>query len=347
MSALRFLEFPFEIRKYVYISMLEGQMVHCCPDEKHVHHPLTKPEDTQGELFLDGFMQCSSTCYESLSDEVRNLSQEVKWTNITQPDKNLLSPSDVLSFLLSCKTVWNEMEPVLWRYMTFCIGLPQFAGFYERFLARARPKHPITTPRARLMQRISLALIQDVNLANSLGNDSRLRSMSGFWSIRTTTKLSIAYLKEHCTSLQHLIALVDGHAFAESLGAGGMVINFEDSLAILQFRQLKSFKLMVHGPIDQVNSALGYVSTPATHPKRLALDATESALEQILTRKFEPAADLPPEGIPSTDPDYVYLKKVYEEGAGGDPRLTELILRTRLNLEKRGITTPLVADSNF
>ena len=344
---LRFLAFPFEIRKHVYISMLEGQMVHCCPDERHVHHPRAGAEDTQKEHFFDGFMHCSSTCYESLSNENQTLSGEVRWTNITRPDTYLPSPSDVLSFLLSCKIVWNEMEPLLWRYMTFCIGLPQFSGFYERFLAQERPGHPITTPRAQLLQRISLALIQDVTLANSLSNDSRFRNVSGFWMVRTSTRDAVGYLREQCTGLQHLIGLVDGTAFGESLGAGGMVLPFEDSLTILQFKRLKSFKLMVNGPIDRGNDEITYHSAPATHPMKLALDATESALVEILTRKCEPAGDLPPEGISPTDPDLVWLKEFYERDAEGDPHLTELVLKTRLYLEKRGITTLPVADGNF
>jgi hypothetical protein len=342
-----FLDFPFEIRKHVYASMLEGQMVHCCPDEQHVHHDLADTGKTPQANFSAGIMQCSSTCYESLSLEVRNLTQEVKWTNRT-PDRHLPSPSDVLSFLLSCKTVWHEMEPLIWRYVTFCIGLPQFAGFYERFLARKRPSHPTTRPRASLMQRLSLALVQDITLANSLGNDARLRSLSGFWLIRCAKRESISYLKEQCIGLQHLLATVDGNAFTESLGAGGMVIPFEDSLALLQFRRLKTFSLMVDGPVDHINNTLDYHSTPAAHPKRLAVDGTESILREILTRKEEPLSGSdPPEGISSTDPDYVWLKDYYERGADGDPRLTELVLKTRLYLEKRGITTPLVSDSNF
>jgi hypothetical protein len=327
--------------------MLEGQMVHCCPDEKHVHHPRATNEDTREDHFFDGFMQCSSTCYESLSDENKTLSGEVRWTNIARPDRCLPSPSDVLSFLLSCKIVWNEMESLLWQHMTFCIGLPQFAGFYERFLAQERPGHPISIPRAQLLQRVSLALIQDVTLANSLNNDSRFRNVSSFWTVRTSTRSAIAYLKEQCTGLQHLIGLVDGTAFGESLGAGGMVLPFEDSLIILQFKHLKSFKLMVHGPIDRGNDEITYPSAPATHAVKLALDATESALVEILTRKHEPAGHLPPEGISPTDPDLVWLKEFYERDAEGNPRLTELVLKTRLYLEKRGITTLPVADGNF
>lgn len=342
-----FLAFPFEIRKHVYVSMLAGQMVHCCPDEKHVHHPPATDKDTPEDHFFDGFMQCSSTCYESLSDQDKFLSGEVRWTNTARPAACLPSPSDVLSFLLSCKIVWNEMEPLLWRYMTFCIGLPQFAGFYERFLAPERPGHPITTPRAQLLQRISLALIQDINLANSLNTDSRFRHVSGLWTVRTSRREAIGHLKEQCTSLQHLIGLVDGTAFAEALGAGGMVVRFEDSLTLLQFKHLKSFKLMVHGPIDRADNEITYPSAPATHPMKLALDATESTLVEILTRKREPSRDLPPEGISPTDPDFVWLRKFYETDAEGDPRLTELVLKTRLCLEKRGITTLPVADANF
>ena len=344
-SDFNLLALPFEIRKSIYQSMLEGQVVHCCPDETHEHHNRPIAEDTQKDHFFDDFMHCSSKSYQSLSYGVR-------WTSVVPSDRHsyLPSPSQILNFLLSCKTVWNEMEPLLWKYMTFCIGLHQFAGFCIRFLLQERTSHPITSPRARLLQRVALALVERVTLANSIGNadDARFENVSSFAVVESARKSSIGYLTEECTGLQHLTALVNAPDWLESYTTGVPALTFDDSLTILHFKGLKSFKLMVHGPLDLHDSDITYQTAPPTHRIKLALDASQMAMAEIVARSAEPPSDVPPAGISLTDPDYLWLKEMMsEQDGGGHPRLGELILRTKLHLKERGIEMPPVSEINF
>jgi hypothetical protein len=343
-SDFNLLALPFEIRKSIYQSMLEGQVVHCCPDETHEHHNRSIAEDTRKDHFFDDFMHCSSKSYESLSYEVR-------WTSVVPSDRHnyLPSPSHILNFLLSCKTVWNEMEPLIWKYMTFCIGLHQFAGFCIRFLLQERTSHPITSPRAQLLQRVSLALVERVALANSIGNgdDARFENVSSFAVVESARKSSIGYLTDECTGLQHLTALVNAPDWLESYTTGVPALAFDDSLTILHFKGLKSFKLMVHGPLDLHDSEITYQTAPPTHRIKLALDASQMAMAEIVARSTEPPSDVPPAGISLTDPDYLWLKEMYEQDGGGHPRLGELILRTKLHLKERGIEMPPVSEINF
>lgn len=341
-SEFSFLALPFEIRKHIYQTMLEGQAVHWCPDERHEHHHRPTFENGLVNHFFDDLMRCSSNSHESLSYEVR-------WTSVVHLHSYLPSPSHILNFLLSCKTVWSEMEPLLWKYMTFCVGLHHFAGFYERFLAQERSNHPITNPRAQLLQRISVALVERLALADSISNDARFRHVSSFAVVEKAKTSSIGYLREQCTCLQHLTALVNAPiiALGERYTAGAPALGFEDSLTILQFRGLKSFKLMVHGPIDRSDSEITYHSAPSTHPMKLAFGASQLAMAEIVTRSVEPPGDEPPAGISLTDPDYLWLKEMHEQDGGRYPRLGELILRTKLHLKERGIEMPPVSEINF
>lgn len=329
-----FLSLPFEIRKHVYISMLEEQVVHCCSDEKQVHHTRAESEDNPEEHFFDELMSCSIESYESLWSEVR-------WTHKALSKDNSPSPSDVLNFLLSCKTVWNEMEPLLWKHTTFCIGLPQFAGFYKRFLVQDRSNHPVKTPRAQLLQRVSVAFVHVYTLASSIGRSGKYDYFNHHDLVASAANHSIGYLTKQCTGLQDLVALVEGVALRDTPGPGGALLDPEDSNTFIRFKALQNFKLKVSGRVD---AGVADQSLPSTNQAKLALDATNSILANILTRTEEPPRDIPPEGISPTDPDYTLLRH-YEKHYEGDPRLTELVLRTRLYLEKLGVAVPPLADA--
>lgn len=80
---------------------------------------------------------------------------------------------------------------------------------------------------------------------------------------------------------------------------------------------------------------------------RLALDAAEAVMADIVTRTTEPPPDVPPEGVSATDSDYVWLKDYYERHYGSHPRLVELALRTKVWLQKRGVVVPSIAHGGL
>ena len=275
---------PAELRAKVYHHIFAGQLIHVCSSKKSgVYHLVGLPTIIDADSQRHAFDQECLACCES---DYSSICRPGRWEQASCTVFTSLRPKDLLNFFLACRTFWIEAEPMLWEIACFCIGLPQFKSFYDRFLAGKRKQHPIQTPRGHLMRSLRLIVPDIHNLANRMGHDYNYHHLSPIMCILDAWESSSRTIASGMPNLTNVHVIVSPSNVTMDVNLDlPLSADVLNALLVLKGK-LRRFDLDYVG---LSGSPSPIVSLKAMSPQsimRCRLEAVNLALSDMLTSSF-------------------------------------------------------------
>lgn len=190
---LGILDLPIELRETIYRHMLLGQTLHMCPaNNKEYEHSQSVIYEEPGESsFYLGLINCTNKHFQHLTQPVHYSAKQM--------DCSLLAPADILNFMLSCRTICTELEPLFWSLANFAIGISQFAGFYDDVLSlKIRGSRQL---RSHLVSKLQIAIPRVDGVINAISHDFDC-NVDAVAALDGSVARSVALLSTECPSLQ-------------------------------------------------------------------------------------------------------------------------------------------------
>ncbi len=189
-------------------------------------------------------MKCSSSQY-------RTLIKPEKWSVRCSPLYDY-QVSDLVNFMLACKKIYHEFEPLLWSGMKLAAGLPQFGIFFKRYLTiPLRSRFPELVPRAEVLQKMIVALPRSDKLASEMGRDLRYYHLPAYGHVRDKIEQSLIHLTRYCPQLSSVMVIIDAAQLEPPPDPADVIAYARSDIEIiLRFHDLKSFAVLHSGPFS-------------------------------------------------------------------------------------------------
>lgn len=280
---------PFEVRQAVYEQLLSNAVVHPCSDESQLNHycvptgdsiqavpvPDDRPRTGTPGSFFDELMECSGKHYQSLI-------KPGKWSNVCSPSYPF-KVSDMLHFMLACKKIYLELEPLFWSKITLAIGLPSFSIFFEQYLSTPlRSLAPEVVARAQVLPRLVLLLPRIEELRSQMcRGDKRYTLYAADACIKERLEQSLDHMTSSCPSVRSVEVIIDAAHFEFSSEENHIIVYAGFDVAhLLRFQGLKDFAVTYCGDFSP-----SYYQTVFADRR---LKSCERALWEMVTGKGEP-----------------------------------------------------------
>jgi len=277
---------PLELRRKIYAIVFDGQIIHCCSSKGHSQrHGIARASSPISPCNIKAFEKECLECCESDFDPVIGAAKVASWSHVVSYSGSQFNPLDLLSLFLTCRTFWNEAEPLSWDLITLSIGVPQFSAFHDQFLRDTRTSHFVRIPRGQLLRNLQIIVPDHFKLASKMGHDTKFRHLSTDYVVSTTINESMGALAS-CTALKNASMMIGASlAIQDADPDMRVLLHFRIINLILRLKKpLEHFRIFYLGQLCSISRDHGdnYDDLPDNDSCKRKLRALTSILVDVL-----------------------------------------------------------------